>query len=387
MIASSITTVNNTGVLRTAIRQGRFPTGSRLPSERELAALLHVSRATINLELGALERDGVVQRVSDRIRMVSAPASAAVRTQAVSGIAVLTDQVPDEERRRIFLNEQLAFATIRRLISDGEASHLVPVGAGTDWEALLGQTPRAWLLLDQVLDVMPDAVRGAFFADCAARRIPVVVFADCLPSEDAAGCPADLVCSAQAEGQSLLVRRLHRDGARRILLLGRDRDRLQLWEAERRRGFAEACAALGIPARPVLPITRGTFAVDAERAFRAEVRLLAGHLLEAIAADGPFDALCCLGDGEVATAAAACRLVGLDDAILARLTGFDHYWSRSLPETVWQATEPLATIDREPEAAAAAMLAALHRRLGQPDLPPQRITIPCRLVERQELAG
>ncbi len=373
------------GGLRAAIRQGRFPAGSRLPSERDLATLMQVSRATVNLELSALEREGQVRRVSDRIRMVS-EAVAPVPTPAVSGIAVLTDQVPEEGRRRIFLNEQLAFATFRRLISGGEALSLMPVGPTTDWDGLLSQSPRAWLLLDHVLEFMPTRVRRTFFADCRHRRIPVVAFADCLPSDEVADCPADLVCSAQADGQAMLVKRLHRDGARRILLFGRDHDRRMLWESERRRGFAEACAALGIPARPVVQVAMGTFACDPERAFRAQVRLCAGHLVEAIAQDGPFDALCCMSDGDVAVAAAAYRLLGLDGAILDRLTGFDHYWSRDLPEMAWEKpTVPLASIDRAPEALAEAMLEVMRRRLAQPDLPAQRITAPCSLVERAEL--
>ena len=374
------------GVLRAAIRQGRFPAGSRLPSERDLATLMQVSRATVNLELNALEREGRVRRISNRIRMVSEPVALAP-THAVSGIAVLTDQVPEEGHRRIFPSEQLAFAAIRRLISGGDAVSLVPVGAATDWDGLLSQSPRAWLVLDQVLELMPAQVRRSFFADCIQRRMPVVAFADGLPSDEADACPADLVCSAQADGQALLVRRLHRDGARRILLFGRDHDGRMLWESERRRGFAEACAALGVPARPVLEVAMGTFACDPQRAFRAQVRLRAGCLLEAIAQDGPFDALCCLGDGEVSVAAAACRLLGLDGAILRRLTGFDHYWSPGLPEMAWETpTVPLASIDRAPEALAEAMIDVMRRRLAQPDLPAQRVTVPCRLVERTELS-
>ena len=374
------------GVLRAAIRQGRFPAGSRLPSERELATLMQVSRATVNLELNALEREGRVCRISGRIRMVSEPVALAP-IHAVSGIAVLTDQVPEEGRRRIFLNEQLAFAAIRRLISGGDAVSLVPVGAATDWDGLLSQSPRAWLVLDHVLELMPAQVRRSFFFDCTQRHIPVIVFADGLPSDEADACPGDLVCSAQADGQALLVRRLHRDGARRILLFGRDHEIRRLWESERRRGFAEACAALGVPDRPVLEVALGTFAGDPQRAFRAQVRLRAGHLVEAIAQDGPFDALCCLGDGEVSVVAAACRLLDLDGAILGRLTGFDHYWSPGLPEMAWEKpTAPLASIDRAPEALAAAMLDVMRRRLAQPDLPAQRVTVPCRLVERSELS-
>jgi GntR family transcriptional regulator len=48
--------------LRQGIEQGRFPPGSRLPSEPELAAELRVSRATLREALRALEGEGMLRR-------------------------------------------------------------------------------------------------------------------------------------------------------------------------------------------------------------------------------------------------------------------------------------------------------------------------------------
>jgi GntR family transcriptional regulator len=48
--------------LRQGIEQGRFLPGSRLPSEPELAAELHVSRATLREALRALEGEGMLRR-------------------------------------------------------------------------------------------------------------------------------------------------------------------------------------------------------------------------------------------------------------------------------------------------------------------------------------
>jgi GntR family transcriptional regulator len=48
--------------LRQAIDQGRFPPGTRLPSEPDLAAELRVSRATLREALGALEGEGLLRR-------------------------------------------------------------------------------------------------------------------------------------------------------------------------------------------------------------------------------------------------------------------------------------------------------------------------------------
>jgi GntR family transcriptional regulator len=48
--------------LENLIRQGRFPPGSQLPPEDELASLLSVSRPTLREALGSMETDGLVVR-------------------------------------------------------------------------------------------------------------------------------------------------------------------------------------------------------------------------------------------------------------------------------------------------------------------------------------
>src|SRR6266498_4626127 len=48
--------------LRQSIDQGRFPPGTRLPSEPELAAEFRVSRATLREALRALEGEGLLRR-------------------------------------------------------------------------------------------------------------------------------------------------------------------------------------------------------------------------------------------------------------------------------------------------------------------------------------
>jgi GntR family transcriptional regulator len=64
--------------LRQRIDQGRFPPGSRLPSEPELAAEFQVSRATLREALRALEAEGLLRRrqgsgtyVADRPRVAN----------------------------------------------------------------------------------------------------------------------------------------------------------------------------------------------------------------------------------------------------------------------------------------------------------------------------
>ena len=75
--------------LATAIRLGVYPLGSTLPPERELATMLHVSRATLREAMAALREAGLVQTRRGRgggtvvtLKPRTPPARAAARISA-----------------------------------------------------------------------------------------------------------------------------------------------------------------------------------------------------------------------------------------------------------------------------------------------------------------
>jgi GntR family transcriptional regulator len=77
--------------LRQRIDQGRFPAGTRLPAEPDLAAELRVSRATLREALRALEEEGLLRRrqgsgtyVAERPRMANSLDVNFGVTQAIS---------------------------------------------------------------------------------------------------------------------------------------------------------------------------------------------------------------------------------------------------------------------------------------------------------------
>ncbi|MFI6375665.1 FadR/GntR family transcriptional regulator [Streptomyces sp. NPDC050546] len=62
-------------LIEDGLRSGEFVPGSRLPTERALAADLDTSRAAVRQALGVLERDGVITRHVGRGTFVAGPAS------------------------------------------------------------------------------------------------------------------------------------------------------------------------------------------------------------------------------------------------------------------------------------------------------------------------
>jgi GntR family transcriptional repressor for pyruvate dehydrogenase complex len=96
--------------LATAIRLGVYPLGSTLPAERELASMLHVSRATLREAMAALRQAGLVE--TRRGRGGGTMVTLKPRTPSARAAARLTP-----ERRRDWL-DALEF---RRVVEPGVA--------------------------------------------------------------------------------------------------------------------------------------------------------------------------------------------------------------------------------------------------------------------------
>jgi GntR family transcriptional repressor for pyruvate dehydrogenase complex len=97
--------------LATTIRLGVYPLGSTLPSERELAARLHVSRSTLREAMAALREAGLVE--TRRGRGGGTVVTLKPRTPSGRAAARIT-----EDKRRDWL-DSLVF---RRIVEPGAAS-------------------------------------------------------------------------------------------------------------------------------------------------------------------------------------------------------------------------------------------------------------------------
>lgn len=135
------------GIIITSILEGRFPSGSVLPGERELSSLLGVTRTTLREALRRLERDGwlvVHQGKSTVITDFWAEGGLNV----LSGIVRYSQHLPPDFVSNL-LQVRLDLApTYTRLAVERAASDVLDALAGHN---ALGEAPAAFAAFDWAL--------------------------------------------------------------------------------------------------------------------------------------------------------------------------------------------------------------------------------------------
>jgi DNA-binding LacI/PurR family transcriptional regulator len=84
---------------------------------------------------------------------------------------------------------------------------------------------------------------------------------------------------------------------------------------------------------------------DTREKFEATTRHKAGYLADYLGVKRGCDAILEVTDGEVATTAAACRLLGYLPNREIPIAGYDNYWG-DIVERNFEATRPVATVDK-----------------------------------------
>jgi len=141
------------------LREGRFPVGSRLPAERELATLYGVSRPTVREAIIALEVQGLVEvRIGSGAHVVSLPGHEEKPGFAVSAIELA-------EARLLFEGEAAALAATQ--ITDGELAQL---GEWVEAIARENTDPAGSDHADREFHMLiAAATRNAAVVDCVTR--------------------------------------------------------------------------------------------------------------------------------------------------------------------------------------------------------------------------
>lgn len=116
--------------LRNLIRTSQFPPQSKLPSERDLAARLRVSRSTLRSAMGALEAEGEVwrhvgkgtfvgKRPPEGREVFPLPADLTNPTEVMEVRLILEPQIADMAARRATIND---ISFMKQCLEKGEAA-------------------------------------------------------------------------------------------------------------------------------------------------------------------------------------------------------------------------------------------------------------------------
>lgn len=327
------------------IREGVLEPGARLPSEHALAAEFDVARSTVRLALQQLQVEGVIQ-ANGRARVVSPPAPAAGGSTWLGAqtVVVLADaptaampSVPLLHGWSHYLHVgaseylRLAGLHVMTVRTDLLDAPLV--------DHLLADRPRGMIVLGN----LSNQPRGpALLARLVRGGIPLVSMSP-IP-----GLAPDTVNSDHATGCALLVDWLLARGHRRILRLwglnaGPPRP---AWLAQRDLGYTRAVTRAGAPVLPAVEYQTFRVPGDEAQAFQTYARHVAGLLLEHLRGPQRPDAIMVVSDGLAMSAAAACRLHGLEPQRDIAIVGYDNYWA-DVPERRFEPTIPLATVDKD----------------------------------------
>jgi GntR family transcriptional regulator of arabinose operon len=344
--------------LNREIREGRYQSGQKFPSEAALVNRFHASRITVGRAVRELQQRGLVERFAGSGTYVSA-SQTENRSSSVFGLII-----PDLGGTEIF-----------EPICQGIANAPEAAGHALLWPHTNGASvnleEQAMQLCEQCI---ARRVSGVFFAplemtsgaSAMNRRIIAdlkkagiaIVFLDRRPDTNGERDRCDLVSVDNQRAGYLAAEHLLKLGARRIGFVTFRGQASSI--AGRIAGYREAVAALGTPS------SRGeVFEVNATEhfelphgaagcgAFVCSNDRIAGHLMLGLLAKGmriPHDV----------------RIVGIDDVKYAAL----------LPV-------PLTTVHQPCREIGEVALRVLLERLAHPKMPAREVLLDCELVIRQ----
>jgi len=331
-------------MLKQWIHQGQLIRGEQLPAENELARLLNVSRTTVRAAVKVIEQEGLLRYNENRRRIVVGPAQpgGGLVADTVAILTHLTDTPADyhpqaqtgwERYIQIGLIDSLRVARMHALTLhiDLLQNDLI--------QTLIAHPPRGLVVLRPSLHPSASLELAIALRD---KGVPVVFYGftdlakfDTVASDSAAGCYA-------------LTNWLISRGHRRLLRVWPSslRGDQPKWLRERSVGFERAIAEHCLELLPIAEYPDlWNPQLDTREHFELRARLMVGYLIEHLNGPNPVDALLALTDGDCYALAAACRILGKEPNRDIAIVGYDNYWRES-PDGRWEASRPLATVDK-----------------------------------------
>jgi GntR family transcriptional regulator of arabinose operon len=225
------------------IGEGRYPAGSRLPSEAKLAIEFGVSRGTLRQALATLQRDGRTQAIPSRGHFVRAPAPirAEARRRQV-GVVVPSVAKPYVPDILVGIEDELHIRGYTMVVGS----------SGASGEQQAGRVQR--ILDDGASGLIAYPVdyeaNPALFAGLSEAGFPVVLIDRYL-----VGHTFDAVISDNLGGAYAAVRHLLEQGHRRVAFVSTD-NLSTTSVAERLQGYRQALVDAGVEPDASLQYTK-----------------------------------------------------------------------------------------------------------------------------------
>lgn len=350
-------------LIRDWIRTGHIASGQALPAERELAKTMGVARVTVRSALAELVREGLLEASFRRQHRVAGLASGGLMSRTV---AVLSKHHQKDHARRGY---DLAIQLDTSRLLEQAGLHVLNLNPQTLLDGglthLLSQRPRAVLV---TYDVSESEVGPDLIAACAEARIPVTAY-----GYSPALRRCDVVTCDQEAGSHALTRWLLQRGRRRILRVWRVRSDSH-WLRQRDAGHERAMREAGVAVLPPVVVPGLPDGIPDLTAWNTTVRALAGYLPEHLCAAQPVDAIMVASDPHANQVAAALRLFGKVPNEDIDIVGYDHTWAEE-PSRQWEATGPLATVDKRCDRICQELAALVLDRIDGrlPEMPQRRV--------------
>jgi DNA-binding LacI/PurR family transcriptional regulator len=337
--------------LKQWVTDGRLPAGERLPPETRLAAKLNVSRSTIRLALGDLEKEGVVS--ADKRRRIVLDTIKTGKTFLSDAVALITDSPDRFERSKMrgtWHSNFIYTGAVDAIRDSGyDVLNIHPSRiAGDMIQRLIVQQPRGVIILREVLRTpsgqhLPQALQEG--------NVPFVVYGDVSRARDSKlSVSFDTVASDHEFGAYELTKWLIGQGRRRILRLWSlnisNANEKQEWTHQRDLGYERAMQEAGLKPLPALEIYNSGHRSDALNTFQQDVRMMAGYLIEYLNMDEPIDSIMAVNDSLVPIVAAALKIHGRVPNRDILIVGYDNMWL-DVPDRTSESVGPVATVDKK----------------------------------------
>lgn len=343
------------GLLRRQIEEGVLKPGDRLPSRNEIRELHQIAQPTIDKAQAILEREGLIVRrerqgvfVAERDAVVpvtgGSPSVARRVASATIGILAPGEGELKPGHRQQGWSDYITQGALAACRQHGKHALIMNPDRlqGEELEHLL-ENPPLGLIFTSLSSHVNLGELQEFLDALQNHKLPVAVYGD-----DAAFEAFDRVYFDHEEGCYRLTRWLIGQGCERILPFWPPSWPGDNWLLARHRGYLRAMEEAGLEPMAIREVPNRTApseADDSAEEFALTTRHKAAYLIDFLAGQRGCDAILEVTDGEAASTAAACRLLGHEPNRDVLIAGFDNYW-RDIVERDFESSAPAVTVDK-----------------------------------------